>query len=474
MQETVARSRASVHKQKKPVKRRKVRRLVILFLFAMLLLIGGVAGAFYWKVNSTLGTVSSNTRDGVNTLTEEVDSAYHSDKPISFVVLGRDTRPETGSMNTDVIIVAVANPQTKKVTMVSLPRDTRIKIPGYSGYRKINEVYADGEAERRKAERNGQVPTENGVTLTKKTLKELLGIPIEHYVEVDFEGFKAVIDELGGVEVNVDRKLVYDDPTDDTHINLEPGLQLLNGEQALGYVRHRHDNRGLKYYSNDFDRSRRQQEVIKALVDKTTSVEGITKLFSIMDVAGEHIHTDMPEEKIKGLALDFKGFSSASIVSLENGAYWKSPFTYIPKENMDAIRSALQMEMGLSGSVVAELNDSPISGSGGEETATRTKPRKKTASTGSAASAVPATKPKKKTPAPASEQTTPPPDSATPAPAPETTPPPDIQPPAQPEGGATPPPDTGSQTPPPDIVPPVTPEQNTSSSSQAESGINQS
>ncbi len=473
MQETVARTRASVHKQqKKPVKRRKARRLVFLFLFAMLLLAGGVAGAFYWKINDTIGTLSNPTRDGVNTLTEEVDSAYHSDKPISFVVLGRDTRPETGSMNTDVMIVAVANPQTKKVTMVSLPRDTRIKIPGYSGYRKINEVYADGEAERRKAERNGQVPTENGVTLTKKTLKELLGIPIEHYVEVDFDGFKAVIDELGGVEVNVDRKLVYDDPTDGTHINLEPGLQLLNGEQALGYVRHRHDNRGLKYYSSDFDRSRRQQEVIKAIVDKTISVEGVTKLFSIMDVAGEHIHTDMPAEKIKGLAIDFKGMSSASINSLENGAYWKSPFTYLPKENLEAIRTALQTEMGLNESVVAQLNDSPIASSGGEETATRSKPRKKK-TIESAAQSTPSPKPKQETPA--TGQTPAPTDSGTTAPVPETTTPPDIQQPPQPDGGTTtPPPDLGTQTPPPDIVPPVTPEQNTGSNTQPGSGTNNS
>ncbi|MFY0545745.1 LCP family protein [Brevibacillus sp. H7] len=472
MQETFARSRASVHKQKKPVKRRKVRRLVVLFLFAMLILAGGVAGAIYWKINETLGIVSSNTRDGVNTLTEGVDSAYHSDKPISFVILGRDTRPETGSMNTDVMIVAVANPQSKKVTMVSLPRDTRIKIPGYSGYRKINEVYADGEAERRRAERNGQVPTENGVTLTKKTLKELLGIPIEHYVEVDFEGFKAVIDELGGVEVNVDRKLVYDDPTDDTHINLEPGLQLLNGEQALGYVRHRHDNRGYKYYSSDFDRSRRQQEVIKAIVDKTTSVEGVTKLFSIMDVAGEHIHTDMPEDKIKGLAIDFKGLSSASINSLDNGAYWKSPFTYLPKENLDAIRTTLQSEMGLSESVVAHLNDSPVSGSGGEETVTRTKPSTKKKPTESAAPA-PAAKPKRESSSAKPGQIPAPQQTETPASTPETTQPPDIQPPAQPDGG-TPPADIGSQTPPPDIVPPVTPEQNPGNQTQPDNGTTNS
>lgn len=115
-------------------------------------------------------------------------------------------------MNTDVMIVAVANPTTKKVTMVSIPRDTRVKIQGYRGYHKINAVYAKGEVERRQAERNGQVPTETGETLVKKTLSGVLGIPIEHYISIDFEGFRSVIDELGGVEVNVRPQVVLQRP----------------------------------------------------------------------------------------------------------------------------------------------------------------------------------------------------------------------------------------------------------------------
>jgi LCP family protein required for cell wall assembly len=453
MPDTDARSRASVHKQSKPVRRRKARRLVALFAFAMLLVIGGVAGAIYWKYDSTMRKITQAGENATSPGSQNLDPTYHSDKPISFVLLGRDTRPETGSLNTDVMIVAVANPVTKKVTMVSLPRDTRVKIPGYRGYRKINEVYADGEAERRKAERNGEVPTEDGISLTKKTLTELLGIPIQHYVTVDFEGFKAVIDELGGVEVNVDRKLVYDDPTDGTHINLEPGLQTLNGEQALGYVRHRHDNRGYKYYSSDFDRSRRQQEVIKAIVDKASSLNGLTKIFNIMDVGAEHIRTDLSREQIEGLAFDFKGLKSTSITVLDNGAYWKSPYTYLPKENLYAIRSALQAEMGLTSSVVAELNDSPIYGGGLEtETASRTKPRKKK-TTESAAPAPEQPKPKaEKPPAEAPKQSEQPDSTQPPAPKQgETTPPPDIVPPDQ---SGTQPTEGGGSAPPPDIVPP--------------------
>ncbi len=465
MPEPVTRSRAaSTVKRSKPVRRKKKRRLLLLFTLFALLLVGGTAGALYWHIDKALQSATSGTGDGVNTLLPGTDTAYHSDKPLSIVLLGRDTRKETGSLNTDVMIVSVINPVTKKVTMVSIPRDTRVKIPGYRGYHKINSVYANGEAERRQAEANGQTPTENGVTLTKKTLEQVLGIPIQYYVEVDFEGFKTIIDELGGVEVNVDRKLQYDDPTDGTHIDLEPGLQLLNGEQALGYVRHRHDNRGLKYFSTDFDRNRRQQEVIKALVDKMTSFDGVTKIFRVIEIASEHVKTDMSPDQIKGLVYDFKGINSSSIVTLDNGAYWNPSlgYTFIPQENRDAIRAALQTEMGISAGTVAELNDSITEGGARDtEEAIAVPQSSKKRRTTEAAQETPGrqetTESVKKTQKTTAENKPAAPDTGGKQDQQPTAPPPDIVAPAQPETDqpeqqSPEPPET--TTPPPDIVPP--------------------
>lgn len=394
MSETARRQRASAPRKRQLGRSRKLRKWLLFFSIFTLFLIGGVAGAVYWKIDSTLDIVTQ-PKDGTSpSTTQPVDAEYSTEKPLSLVILGSDTRPETGSMNTDVMVVAVVNPETKKVTMVSLPRDTRVKIPGYSDYHKINSVYANGEAERRKAERNDEVPTEDGVSLTKKTLSEILGIPIDHYVAFDFDGFKAVIDELGGIEVNVDRRLVYDDPTDDTHIDLQPGLQVLNGEQALGYVRHRHDNRGTKYYSSDFDRNRRQQEVIRAVIDKAASLEGLTKVFAILDVGAKHIHTDLSKDQIMGLAYDFKGINSSAITTLDNGAYWQGGYTYLEKEKLEQIRSSLQAEMGLERSVVAKLNNSPVLGTGSSSVA----------SSGSSGSSKKTTKKTIETAAPAVQQ----------------------------------------------------------------------
>ncbi|MDN4096152.1 LCP family protein [Brevibacillus agri] len=475
MPETVVKTRASApRKKKQPTRSRKLRRFLMIFTLTVLLLVGGVAGAIYWKIEDTLDVVTKPVENGfASEASKNADPVYHADKPMSFILLGSDSRPETGSMNTDVMIVAVANPQTKKVTMVSIPRDTRVKIPGYRDYHKINSVYANGEAERRQAERNNQTPTEDGISLTKKTLNEILGIPIEHYVAVDFDGFKAVIDELGGVEVNVDRKLVYDDPTDDTHINLNPGLQMLNGEQALGYVRHRHDNRGTKYYSSDFDRNRRQQEVIRAVVDKVGSLDGLTKIFNIMEVGAKHIHTDLSKEQIKGLAYDFKGFNASTLTTLDNGAYWQGGYTFLEKEKLELIRSSLQAEMGLSGKVVAQLNNSPILGAGESSVASSSSKSTKNRTTESAAPATSkpkATEEPKKQTEPievaegqelAEEGAAPPPDVVSPEQPQGQTTVPDAQTPASNRNATQPPSapagNTGTPAPPPDIVsPPVT------------------
>lgn len=369
MPEIARRQRASAPRKKQTGRGRKLRKWLFFFSIFALFLVCGVAGAVYWKIDNTLDEVTRPKDPLSPTASQSQDAKYNESEPISLVILGSDNRPETGSLNTDVMIVSVINPDTKKVTMVSLPRDTRVKIPGYSDYHKINSVYAYGEAERRKAERNNKTPDEDGVSLTKKTLSEILGIPIDHYVALDFNGFKAVIDELGGIEIDVDRRLVYDDPTDNTHINLQPGLQVLNGEQALGYVRHRHDNRGTKYYSSDFDRNRRQQEVIRAVIDKAASLEGLTKIFAIMEVGAKHIHTDLSKDQIKGLAYDFKGFNSSMITTLENGAYWQGGYTYLEKDKLEVIRNSLQAEMGLERSVVAKMNNSPVLGTGGSSVA---------------------------------------------------------------------------------------------------------
>lgn len=331
-------------------KKKKRRRILVATAFCFFLFCAVAAGAVWWKLENTLNAIVEEP-SALEASEEVEERKTYNQEPISLVLIGTDGRANLGLSNTDVIIVAALNPQTKSVTMMPIPRDTGVKIPGYSGYHKINSVFARGESARRSAERNNRPVKETGPSLLKKTIEEALGIPIHHYVLTDFEGFQKVVDEVGGVEVEVDKSMRYHDPTDGTRIHLDPGRQVLNGEQALGFVRHRLDNRGSRYYSSDFDRGVRQQMVIKSLVDKMKSFTGIASFFNVLDVAGEHIRTDLSKEQIRGLILDFRSIGSENIVALDSGGYWDpaSSHTIIPRENLEQIQLAFQKEMGIEG-----------------------------------------------------------------------------------------------------------------------------
>lgn len=329
-------------------------RLLLAGCLFVCLLAAGAAYSFT-RINDTLGTIT----DDPYKLPDQpaAQQAYEKKKPLSVLIVGTDTRKQEGMLNTDVLILAVVDPGAQQVTMVSLPRDTRVQMPGYPGYHKINSVFAAGESARIRAEQRGETVTENGVSLLKKTVEAMVGIPVQHYILFDFEGFTAVIDKLGGVEVTVDRDLVYELPQGGVYKRLKKGRQVLNGEQALGFVRHRVDRRGHAYDSSDFDRNRRQQDVIKAVADKVTSMDGLTNAFAILETAGQHVKTDLSKEQITGLALDFAGFSPERMVSLDNGALWDSRLLYTlwPKEKMDHVRSALQSAMGVkTGATLSE------------------------------------------------------------------------------------------------------------------------
>src|SRR5690606_17560453 len=129
---------------------------------------------------------------------------------------------------------------------ISIPRDSYVSIPGYREKDKINSTYPRGGAE-----------------LTMQTIEEWFDTEVYGYVHIDFDGFTELVDLLGGVEVYVDQKIVYDDPMDGTHIRLEQGLQVLDGKNALDFVRARKDNRGSRYYTSDYQRMERQQLVLK-------------------------------------------------------------------------------------------------------------------------------------------------------------------------------------------------------------------
>ena len=213
-------------------------------------------------------------------------------KPFSLLLLGVDARDHEIARS-DTIIFSTVNPKTKKITLLSIPRDTLVNIPEH-GDDKINHAIVYG-----------------GIPLVKSTVENFLQIPVDHYLTIDFEAFRRIVDTLDGIEINVEKRMRYTDPTDGTNIDLQPGLQVLDGKNALDYARYRKSNIGPS--DSDFDRIDRQHEVIKTVIDKTKDNVSIFTLFKFVDIMGDHIKTDVSRNQIEDMLKVYRSFSSEDL-----------------------------------------------------------------------------------------------------------------------------------------------------------------
>ncbi len=220
--------------------------------------------------------------------------------PITVLLLGSDERPgETDPARTDAIIIARIDPHSGRVALLSLPRDLWVEIPGY-GQARINAANVWGIIYN---------APEGGLGLAQKTVSNLLGIPIDYTIHINFQGFIGAIDALGGVTVDVPNEL-YDDqfPTMDygyTVAHFLPGTQQMDGATALMYSRIRHPD-------SDFARMRRQQAVMVAALARIREQNPMQSLKSLEDVTAAlrgYVQTDLPEDRMIGLAWALRNFT---------------------------------------------------------------------------------------------------------------------------------------------------------------------
>ncbi len=210
---------------------------------------------------------------------------------INILVMGIDQREdEQGPWRTDTMIVVSVDPVAQTAMMLSLPRDLWVTIPGYNEDR-INNAHFYGDA--------FDYPG-GGAALAKKTVQYFLGVPIHHYVRVNFTAFEQLVDLIGGVDIDVPQAI--DDPEypSRTGYGYEPlyipaGRQHMNGELALKYARFRHDDQG------DFGRAHRQQQVILAIRDKVLSANKAPELLvrapQLLSTLGDAVQTDFTLEQ---------------------------------------------------------------------------------------------------------------------------------------------------------------------------------
>jgi LCP family protein required for cell wall assembly len=210
-------------------------------------------------------------------------------KRTNILLLGVDARPDdTGNTRTDTMILAAIDPTLNRAALVSIPRDTKISGSVNNGMDKINSANVAGGPE---------------MAVTK--VEELMGEKVDYYIEVDFQGFKNIIDTLGGLTINVDQRMYK--PSED--IDLQPGVQKLNGYDALAFVRFR------GYINGDIDRTTHQQAFLKALGQELLQPATIVKLPTLIREAQADVKTNLSLSDMLKIVTWAPGFSGNSIVA---------------------------------------------------------------------------------------------------------------------------------------------------------------
>lgn len=204
-------------------------------------------------------------------LSGNLESSVAEETAVNLMVLGLDG----DKTRCDVIMLLHFVPSSSHLSIVSVARDTRIVSDG--AYERINALYSKG-AEQRIA----------------KELTKITGLPIHYYLTVDFKGFRKIIDALDGVEFYVPFRMNYDDPTQNLHIHLRKGLQVLNGKKAEQLVRYRKGNyTGQGYTEGDLGRISMQQEFIKSLIKQKMNLRYLSRSQKIFDILQEYVKTNI-------------------------------------------------------------------------------------------------------------------------------------------------------------------------------------
>jgi len=279
----------------------------------------------------------------------------------NILLLGMGGKNHPGGYLSDTMIVASINHSDKKLGLISIPRDLWVPIPGFN-HAKINEAYSDGE--------NNKKTAGSGGTLSSKTVENVLGIPIHYYLSLDFEGFKKIVDTVGGVDIYVEKD-IYDPsyPADDM-INYSPfkissGLHHMDGALALKYVRSRKT-------TSDFDRSRRQEQVMSVVKDKILSLNILSnpkKVTELINILGEHIRTNMQVAEIFDVwnvskTLDTANITSKVLDTSENGPLtsaqdWRGYYIY-PRKGIDKFEELQVIAKNLFNTTASDQSNARI------------------------------------------------------------------------------------------------------------------
>ncbi|MBP8250790.1 MAG: LCP family protein [Herpetosiphon sp.] len=337
--------------------------MIALGALIVMLLIGGGVGLWAWnKFQTTADRIRVDVPTSVPDPSGQLPPSDPNQPiaatpdivkdPFNILVVGVDIRENESDARTDTIIVVHVDPAKQWASMTSIPRDTCAAIPGFTmpnACERINAAYEYGYD--RAIEQRQSEPSIGGMALTRDTVQKLLGIKIDHIVQVDFKGFKKIVDSIGGISINVQKPL-WDAsyPSDDNdngliRLYIPAGYQHMDGTTALRYARSRHQDA-------DYGRSQRQQDVIRAII-QTLKNKGLLDQIDALDQLSKDLegsfYTTLPIDDVTNLrALASLGSQLASgrIISVkwdtESISGCGDALCYIPIWDPDSIKATVR------------------------------------------------------------------------------------------------------------------------------------
>ena len=342
-------------KEKKKKKKSKVlKRILIALVVVLIILVGGITYKTQKNGGGSQGLLSALVGHDEETLKNL--------EPIQVLLMGVST--DNGGKLTDTIIVGTYDPKTQKASLLSIPRDTFVgkNAQTGTGMDKINALYQKGPEK------------------TLEKVNEITGLNIKYYMVIDNQALIKLVDVIGSVDFYVPIDMVYDDPTQDLHINLKEGQQKLNGDKAEQLLRYRHGNLDKKtgkylgtypeeYGGNDYGRMRTQREFMIETVKQTVKAKNILKIKEIVDIAYEYVETNLSVSVIKdyvpyAVNIDVNSIQSAVLPGGSYGPPTYSLWFFIPDKKETA-----ELMNELYGSGDEDTSDTPSSNTNNTNTA---------------------------------------------------------------------------------------------------------
>lgn len=317
------------YRKAKSSKKRTVIKISLTLAVSLLLCLSAYGIYLVKKAENAANNAFESGNREMSDLRDEKVEPLHDDISILFIGVDDSSKRDqsSSSIRSDALVLATLNNEDKSIKLVSIPRDTYTLIPDAGKEDKITHAYAY-----------------NGPSSTIESVENLLEIPVDYYVRMDFEAFIDVVDALDGIRVDVPYDLEEQDEFDNAGaISLEEGIQTVDGSEALALARTRH-------YDNDIERGKRQQMILQAIMDKALSAGSFTKYADVIDAVGDNMKTNLSFrdmqaffEYAKDGKPDVETITLNGYDDMSTGIY----YWQLDEESLMEVQDILQSHLGL-------------------------------------------------------------------------------------------------------------------------------